>query len=428
MGTNDWLDDDFFKDLPGFSDEPREPAIPKAEEAPPGMDLLLSLWDDIGAIVSFDELLARLLDEIVALTKAERGFFILFGRQNALEVRVARGRFQTSIDLSQVKLSQSTLTKVATTLEPLISTDISGDENLSTQASIVDLNLRMVMCVPMLSASHKVGLIYVDSRMTTKEFTPGDLDRFVALAGQAAVAVDNVRLYAELHTSVDRLVTDRYRVAGICETAAEIGGDFYELGEIRRGDRRYLALAVGDVSGHGIASGMLAAVSKVYLRREIEKSLYPRIVLPALNQLIYHVARENLLVSLFYTLIDVETGEMWYSNAGQNFPYVHVGNGSEFSPIELGAFPLGLGRGTSYVERSMALPRGSTLVIYTDGVIEAETAAGESYGYERFKSRITRDLQLDPEGAMVALAEDVKRFRGSAGELDDDLTVVVFKR
>ncbi|MBI2568332.1 MAG: GAF domain-containing sensor histidine kinase [Candidatus Schekmanbacteria bacterium] len=170
------------------------------------LEILLSISRDLGAILDLDELLERLLDKVLEVTAAERGFLMLFSDKGTLEFRVGRTVDGMPIKREHIRISRSIVQKVARTLEPLSCSDLLEEEGLSQQQSILSLGLRSAMCVPMVSRGKKVGLIYVDSQQIAEGFTARDLELFQALAQHAATAIENARLFTDLQKAHESLL------------------------------------------------------------------------------------------------------------------------------------------------------------------------------------------------------------------------------
>lgn len=157
----------------------------------PRLELLLEMSKLINSTLVLSEVLERVMDAVMHLTRAGRGFLLIDG-PDGLADRVARGDTAPA-----PRISQSTVQRVFDTGEAFVSTDAGVDERLAAQASVVSLGLRTVMCVPMRNRGVVIGVIYVDSHNHTRGFGQEDLQTLEALADHAAVAIANARLVEE---------------------------------------------------------------------------------------------------------------------------------------------------------------------------------------------------------------------------------------
>jgi hypothetical protein len=224
----------------------------------------------------------------------------------------------------------------------------------------------------------------------------------------------------------ERLVSGKgYALKGVYRPAAECGGDLWASREL---DDGRLLVVIGDATGHGAAPALLAAAARgaidgVWQTRGAE--LEPEQLLRALNRAAYRTGRRRYLMTAFALVLDPETGEMSYANAGQNFPYV-IGDDSIEALVARGN-PLGSAPDAEFASQTRTLEAGQRILLFTDGIVEAENARGEPLGERRFRAAVSRlsgeRLVRVPE-ALLAVAE------AHAGErsIEDDLTLVLVER
>ena len=160
---------------------------------------------DIGQVINssleLDEVLRIVMDNIVRLTRAERGFLMLRNENGEMVTRMARNWEQESIKSSEAATSRTIVQRVIESGEPVVTTNAQEDQRFSGQESIVALNLRSILCVPLKVKNDLIGVIYADNRIRSGIFAETERDLLVAFANQAAVAVDNARLFSSLrHT------------------------------------------------------------------------------------------------------------------------------------------------------------------------------------------------------------------------------------
>jgi len=135
------------------------------------------------------------IDEVIVALRAERGFVMLREGDGHLSFRVARGIDQQSIDDPNFQVSRSVIENVASGGEPILAFDAQTDPRFSMRQSVTILGLRSVLCVPLTIKTAVLGVIYVDNRLQAGNFTQSDLDLLSAIASNAAIAIENARLY-----------------------------------------------------------------------------------------------------------------------------------------------------------------------------------------------------------------------------------------
>ena len=205
--------------------------------------------------------------------------------------------------------------------------------------------------------------------------------------------------------------------------ASEVGGDFYDVLAL---DDGRLAVAVGDVAGHGVSSGLVMSMAKSALAVQVTFDPDVAAVFSTLNRMVHQTARKRLLATLCYLVLDPRRREMIWASAGHLFPY-RVTPGGKVEVLESVAYPLGV-RGYLQVEpRSKALDPGDTLFLCSDGVVEARSERlDEAFGFERLEQSLARHAHRGVEGLRDGVLEDVTRFTGQIPR-EDDQTILVLR-
>lgn len=177
-------------------------------EGPARLAALYSVSRAIGTSLNLDEVLQQVMDAVIRLTEAERGFLVLVESADGdLAVRVGRNLDQQTLDGQEMAFSRTVVRTVIDSREAVVTTDALDDPRFSGSESIVGFSLRSVMCAPMLSHQHVIGVIYVDNRARVGMFDRDDLEMLNAFAAQASSAIQNARLY----TDIDRSLGERVR-------------------------------------------------------------------------------------------------------------------------------------------------------------------------------------------------------------------------
>jgi adenylate cyclase len=159
---------------------------------------LASVSQLVNSSLELDEVLQIVMDMIIRLTSAERGFLMLYNETRELTIRVARNWEKESLDPSEYAVSKSVINKVINSGQPVFTTNAQEDPRFSKGDSIVALNLRSILCVPLINKDQLTGVIYADNRFHSSQFTQKVQDLLTAFANQAAVAIENARLFASV--------------------------------------------------------------------------------------------------------------------------------------------------------------------------------------------------------------------------------------
>jgi len=205
--------------------------------------------------------------------------------------------------------------------------------------------------------------------------------------------------------------------------ATEVGGDFYDVLALEDGR---LAVAVGDVAGHGVSSGLVMSMAKSALAVQVTFDPDVASVFRTLNRTVYQTARRRLLTTLCYAVLDPQRRELVYASAGHLFPY-RISREGRVDALESVSYPLGVRGDLEISARMSRLAAGDKLFLYSDGVVEARAeGSDELFGFERLEESLRRHAEEDPEGLRDGVLEDVRRFTGPSPR-EDDQTVVVLR-
>jgi sigma-B regulation protein RsbU (phosphoserine phosphatase) len=409
-------------------------------------ELLCHLSQAFNSTLDLDEVLNRVMDEVIALVHAERGFVMLKETDGRLAFRVARGLDQTTIQDPQFQVSRSIIERVAREGEPLLTSNAQLDDRLSTRQSIALLGLRSVLCVPLKNRDQISGVLYVDSRIRTSLFSQADLDLLTAIASSAAIAIENARLYQvaiergrlerELQMArevqVSLLPHETPQVPGWdfaarWQPARQVAGDYYDF--ISLGGER-LGLVIADVSDKGMPAALFMALTRSTIRASVGQAASPAEGITLANRLLCADASGGMFVTLFYGLFDLETGEMTYVNAGHNPPLLRVGSSSEqgtLTELTRTGMALGVVEDTPFEQRTVQLRPGDLVFLYTDGVTDAMDTEGQQFGTDRLL-RVLEDERYATAAQMVGALERALRRYVSDSSPADDVTVVAVSR
>ncbi len=226
----------------------------------------LQALTQIGGVVNssleLDEVLRIVMDNIVRLTKAERGFLVLRNERGEMETRVARNWEQESIKSAEAATSRTVVQRVVESGEAIITTNAQEDQRFSGQASIVALSLRSILCVPLKVKNDLIGVVYADNRMRTGTFTERERDVLVAFANQAAVAIENARLFTSLRQTLEEVTGLKNLMDNVFSSMASgvITTDVQDqIMLCNRAAEAILGLSMPDILGHRLEEVLASA-------------------------------------------------------------------------------------------------------------------------------------------------------------------------
>jgi len=211
-------------------------------------------------------------------------------------------------------------------------------------------------------------------------------------------------------------------VASHYRAATEIGGDYFDFLPQPSGE---IGIAFGDVSGHGLTSGIVMAMAKSALLVQVDHDPSPRTVLNVLNEIVIKTAPKRILMTFFFGLLDPRLQTLRFSSAGHLDPYVYRAHPKRLEPLSSWGFPLGVRRREPFREHTVEFSAGDRLILYSDGLIEAVDDDGEPFGFDRFEKTLLESGHLTADEIKKALLTSVRKFTRNRPPEDDQTLVVV---
>jgi sigma-B regulation protein RsbU (phosphoserine phosphatase) len=202
----------------------------------------------------------------------------------------------------------------------------------------------------------------------------------------------------------------------------EVSGDYYDWVKIYDDQ---IGLVIADVSGKGVPAALLMAFLRASLRAATHIGYSPHISMAKVNYLLWESIERNQFVTAFYGILDVTNKTLTYTNAGHNPPILLDKDGNHRF-IERGSVPLGMFRDTRYHEYYLTTEPGEVLVLYTDGVTEAQNPQGEEFGRERLAEAVKAHRQLGARELITTVHKEVIAWTDGRGATDD-VTFFVIK-
>ena len=409
------------------------------------VSLLYTLGSELGASLDPRELADVALRRALQATGARRGHVAVDAGEGVegLEVLTGRGSFaagtllppETSLASRVAESGRSSLLGAGETCSaPKLAGEREGDEP--------------VLLVPLHAdgdgADERAGgVLALAGSADGGDFTAGDRKFATAIATQLAVALRTSRM-AESLREAERVARDLEvaaniqqlllpaspptvagaDVAGRCVPAANVGGDYYDHLVGRDGA---LYLLVADVAGHSIGSALLMATARGVVRRAMDDGRPPAEILATLNETLYpDLERAELFITAFCARWEPDSDELRWANGGHNLPLRVCADGT-VETLDADGMPAGILPDVPFEERRGRLAPGDTLVLYTDGVVEARSPAEEMLGDERLTD-LVRESRKRPAADVVGRVLEAVETWTEGAPSSDDVTVVALRR
>lgn len=396
------------------------------------------------------EVLALVLDSAIAVSGADRGFIMLASPQGVLEFKLGRARGKATLDDATFetsrKIPQAAFTSARIQVVDLHDSDADG------HTDTLKFGIRYVLCVPLhvmrfvelpdASPDDRcIGVLYLDSRETGALLSGTIRGGLETLAREAAVAIENARLYREAaekarmehemrvaaeiqsmlmpRVSIDKPFVEAAATSLPCRS---IGGDFFDYADQ---EPHRFGFTLGDVAGKGPAAALLSALLQGMFSLEAQGGAAPAAVVSRVNAALCRRGFEARFATVFYGVLD-PLGRLVYCNGGHNPPFVFGPSGVR--RLDAGGPVVGLLCNARYDEETVRLVPGDRIVVFSDGVSEALSATGEEFGDDRLLAVLRSALALphmDATSLVEALVAAVRVFTVGAPQSDDITAMVV---
>src|SRR3954463_830674 len=300
------------------------------------------------------------------------------------------------------------------------------------------------LAVPLISQGELIGVLNLGPRLSEQDYSTDDRKLLDNLAAQAAPALRVGQLVREQEAEaatrqrfeqeleVARLIQQHFlpkelpdlpgwHVAAYYRPAREVGGDFYDV--IPLSDGR-VGFVVGDVTDKGVPAALGMSATRRVLPASAQRLIEPGVVLERVSELLCPDMPEKMFVPCLYGVLDVATGRLRFANAGHDLPYVKTADG--VAELRARGMPLGLMPGMVYEEAETVLEPGDSVLLHSDGVVEAHDPERAMYGFPRLKETVA----TAPSGQQLIdrVLADLDTFTGPGAEQEDDITMVTLER
>ncbi len=421
-----------------------EVASANTEGAPTFKSRQFEFFSEFGRVISHsfdqDRLLSFVLNELMQIVPYVERVFIMLWDEDAETLVPKRARARSG-EVEEIAVSRTLLEEVMTSRQGVLVLDSQDDARYQDSGSLRALDIRSAICVPMLFQDQFYGVIQADSSSGVRPFRRRDMALMLGAASQVAMFLAHERLRDRLQQRerverdmmLARKVQQQFLPQGTPDIpgydfavdyspALAVGGDYYDFPFLSDGR---IGIAVGDVSGKGVSAALYVAKLTSDLRYQAVRCAEPAEILRRVNLNLAGGDTAGMFVTLALLALEPKSGKLEVASAGHPLPIVRHRQGEVTSLGKTGDPPLGLDPNTTFAQHGYQLDPSDVVMLYTDGINEAEDRAREMFGEERLRAVVGKSAGVS--NLLNAVLSAVKGFVGDNPQ-SDDITVLCFGR
>jgi sigma-B regulation protein RsbU (phosphoserine phosphatase) len=404
------------------------------------LSLLNELARVISSTMSLDGVIESVVKRAVRASNGQQGMITLVDEVAPTEMKTLIRAQNSTGNHEQFHLNQNILGWMMINKKPLLSNDLATDARFSGVK--VEGDLQSIVCVPLLVKNRLIGLLAVFNKKDHGQFSEDDKRLLAIIAAQSAQILENARLYDE---EQKKLVLEkeliaarevqmnllpkqlphlpRFEFAAKTIPAQEIGGDFYDF--ITRGDN-FCEIVIADVAGKGLPAALLATLGKGVLYAHALQQLPLRDQLLRTNAILRgSIARKSFITMLLMS-IDTDQRSITVSNAGHCYPIIYRSAARKAEILEIRGMPLNFTDALQCTECQLLLEPNDCVVLFSDGVNEAQNSTQELFGIERLQSLIEASGDQPAALLLQKILDEIKVFSKGIPQ-SDDVTLMVLR-
>ena len=393
----------------------------------------------IKSIDNLDQLLSILQEFILNIANSEMGS-IQLKQDDGKYISRVHSNFPDKVRKEFKFKNGKTISEyVKETKENFYVHNYSENEELETNTKIL---IESYLCIPILVQNELIGLVNIARKIENEKpkISSEDIKTLTLITNLSGTAIQNAILYKK--ALIKEKLDQELKVANQIQKkllpnklpqlesidfgassfpARDIGGDYYDFFQLESGK---IGIVIADIVGKGIPAGLFMAMLKSTLHTNITQYDSPKKALEHINKLLYKDAVINKFVPVIYCILDPETQEFTYCNAGHEPGLILKKN--KFSLLDTDGFPLGGMEDTEYEEKKIILEDHDAVLLFTDGLIEARGKNNNDYGISRLKSFLKSNISDTAENIINNLKLEIDKF-SIESEQHDDLTMILVK-
>ncbi len=403
---------------------------------------LLGIVADISGQIAQNRPLEGLLEYLLSIcldkTSAERAAILLLDECGELVPRAYHSKTKSH---PEFVISRAIAQKAIKEKKAILIADVSSDEKLKMNESVIGLEIRSAICTPICHGEETLGLLHIDTSRPDRPLDETDLLFFSTLASMMAEKLEVVilsdiaaakhsldaelKIAREIQSHLFPLEIQQikgYDLSAFNYPCHEVGGDYFDI--IATEDT--YGIAIADVAGKGLGPAMLMSNLQGITRSRALECSDPSALLAKLNTDLLSRVGDDRFITFFYLILHPQQGQLFYSNAAQNPPLLWRKPGS-VSALNVSGVPLGIFAESSYETYTLKLESGDVLLLYSDGITECFNKRGELFGEPRLEKVLAESAHANARDIQAAILSAVDDFRQGA-PYSDDRTLVVLKK
>lgn len=406
----------------------------------------LSVLNDIATTITstqpVDQIVASIVNKCVKHMKVEQGVVMLLDEQDKNNPLHTMIRKQDSGEkLLSYQLDSQLTGWMIKNKKPLLINNLQDDQRFKYTVEN-DSPIYSLLSVPLNIKNKMIGLLAVFNKKANELFNENDKRLLAIIASQSAQIIENSRLIKQesqlrlmnedmrlaKETQLNLLpknlpLINNYQIGAKSIPAKQVGGDYYDVMQV---DDSKFAFCLGDVSGKGLPAAILVSNLQATLRSQTFTCDSCKQIIANSNNLLYRSSEPSKFATLFYGILNSGSHEIVFCNAGHNNPLLFSYE-KELLELKTGGIMIGSFPDLLFEESKIIIEKGSTIVIYSDGISEAMNENEEEYGEDNLKITVLNNLNKSPNSIIENILSDVEKFVGGAPQ-SDDMTLVVIKR
>jgi len=414
---------------------------------------LLEVSLRLGSTIKRKELLEIIMATTARTLQAEGSSVLLLDEEkDELYFEVATGDRHDEVKQIRLKAGEGIAGWVAASRQSVLINDVAKDARWSNRVSVkVNVPTRNMLCVPVQSSGKMLGVLQVINKQGGRPFHQKDLRLLEMIASPAAIALENMLLYEALEKSIDdlRITTaakermesemkiakdiqrsflpgEHYRMGdaelhACLYPAREVGGDFFHYMKL---DEHRLLICLGDVSDKGMPAALFMSGLMIWIKAKADKKATPAEMVEKINREL-STDDSTMFATILLAVYDAETRELTYCNGG-HCPPIHLSKGKAEALKSGSSLPVGIFADTEYRNNVVRVTEGDSIILYTDGITEAENDRCEWFGYGRLSRSAEEASALAPSQLNQAICQSVLDY-SNGGAQSDDIAIMTLR-
>ncbi|MBN2432055.1 MAG: SpoIIE family protein phosphatase [Acidobacteria bacterium] len=404
------------------------------------LSLLNEIATAINSSMTLDRILNLMLQKCQKAMQLEQGAVLLLDQpeaENPFKTKVRRG--DTDSDILPYRLDTQLTGWMIRHQQPLLVNNLAADPRFRGIEG-EDVPIKTLLAVPLLVKGRMIGVLTMFNKREDGGFTDEDQRLLTIIAMQSAQVIENARLLEEEKALLrmqeelrlaahiqNNLLPEKappfpgYDIAGRSVPAKQVGGDYFDFMLL---DGHRLAFCLGDITGKGMPAALLMSNLQATVRGQAVLSESAGDCVKRANLMLYHSTTAEKFATFFYGILDRERHTLSYSNAGHNYPLLFRRNGA-LQHLKTGGIVLGCLEEYDFEEETLPFHAGDLLVVFSDGIPDAENRNEQEFGEEHLAEVIRRHRQETAAGLLERILMSVNEFAAGCPQRDDMTLLVI---